>query len=92
MSTMGTHIAQSVAGVQQAQEAASPRSAKTDAVRERRALRSIDKVELSAELIDAVNDRPNTTDDQPRQQQHHHADQPPPDDQNAAPPHIDVQA
>lgn len=90
---MGTNVAQSVAGVQQAQQAAAPKVERKDPVRERRAVREVDHVELSTELIDAVHDAADTTDEQPREQQHHHAPDPQaPDGAKPAPPHIDLQA
>lgn len=90
MSTMGTNVAQSVAGVPQAQQAAAPKPSRADPARERRAIRAGDEVVLSTELIDAVQDASNTTDEQPRQQQHHHPSNP--NAESEGPPHIDVQA
>jgi hypothetical protein len=89
MSSMGTNIAQSVAGAQQAQQAAAAKPPRPDAARERKAIRTGDQVELSTELIDAVHDAANANDEQPRQQQHH---QPEPKPGDEAPPHIDLQA
>ncbi len=86
---MGTSVAQSVAGVQQAQQAATARPARSDAAAQRKAIRTADQVELSTELIDAVGDAANTTDEEPRQQQHHPQQDQHPDDEH---PHIDVQA
>jgi hypothetical protein len=89
MSTMGSNVAQSVAGAQQAQHAAAPRPTRTDAAKQRRAVRTGDQVELSTELIDAVHDPSNATDEQPRQQRHPSTA---PGDEKDAPPHVDVQA
>ncbi len=89
---MGTSVAQSVAGSQQAQQAATARPAKADAARERRVIRTGDQVELTTELIDAVHDPSNATDEQPRQQQQQHQQPDAKPGDESPPAHIDLQA